>query len=246
MNQQPKKPKSGQKSTMPGVQDLAKAPVLSHRAVFLDLERRVSHLFSGTSPFLSCLHFSAGTIKHKTLNNRKLRNAIGYCCGCFSSSQDRPCLLLTRPKCGDPWRQVGDTRAASEPESHNALPCLPIPTGSTALSPRAWRPRTEPSSSGGLSTIAWQGPMCVRPPTPSARARARWRSISQVGGCTRPCLSLPTTASSTVDAMQPSGSVIAGSLCLLFLFWIPLELWPFSGLALLFSFPCYKAVCETE
>lgn len=50
-----------------------------------------------------------------------------------------------------------------------------------ALSPRVWRPRTEPSSSEDPSATAWQEPTSVKPPTPLAPAQARWRSISQVG-----------------------------------------------------------------
>lgn len=97
-----------------------------------------------------------------------------------------------------------------------------------ALSPRAWRPRTEPSSSGGPSTTAWQGPTCVRPPTPSAHARARWRSTSQVGSCPLPGLSLPTHCFLHNRCPPPLACVMAGRSRLLFLLQFPLELWPLA------------------
>lgn len=80
-----------------------------------------------------------------------------------------------------------------------------------ALSPRVWRPRTEPFSSEDPSTTAWQEPTSVRPPTPLALAQARWRSISQVGVFGRPSCS-PSSGSSTAAStpfIAPSGKFVS-------------------------------------
>lgn len=96
-----------------------RAPVLSQGAVFLDCELRVSHQFSGTSTFQSCLHFSAGTTECET---QKTVGAV------FLPSKTDPARTHSAKGLGV-LEELGDTGVASGGESRNPLPCLPIPAG---------------------------------------------------------------------------------------------------------------------